>query len=200
MPGRNCQTRGCYCGDSRYAVVTDKGTLDAVGLSEGHVVNRCLYRQAVWRLLQPGGLLVITSCNSTKDELVAEFCSQDDQNPVTNVTHHSATALTNPCETEAPTLLVETTDIDPEVTDGSASDAFEHSGPDHSALSNGSGVSSRAGASSGNGRSRAAGDAGGDKGVLRAWKYLDHVRTYPVFRFGGQEGSRVATVAFRRLP
>lgn len=27
-------------------------------------------------------------------------------------------------------------------------------------------------------------------------EYIDHVRTYPTFRFGGVEGSRVSTVAF----
>ncbi len=28
------------------------------------------------------------------------------------------------------------------------------------------------------------------------FKYIDHIRTYPTFRFGGVEGSRVSTVAF----
>lgn len=27
-------------------------------------------------------------------------------------------------------------------------------------------------------------------------EYIDHVRTYPTFRFGGSEGSQVCTVAF----
>lgn len=27
-------------------------------------------------------------------------------------------------------------------------------------------------------------------------EYIDHIRTYPTFRFGGIEGSRVSTVAF----
>ena len=31
-----------------------------------------------------------------------------------------------------------------------------------------------------------------------SFQYLDHVRTYPAFMFGGSEGSRVATVAFLR--
>lgn len=30
------------------------------------------------------------------------------------------------------------------------------------------------------------------------FEYIDHVRTYPTFRFGGVEGSRVSTVAFIR--
>jgi hypothetical protein len=28
------------------------------------------------------------------------------------------------------------------------------------------------------------------------FEYIDHIRTYPTFRFGGIEGSRVSTVAF----
>jgi hypothetical protein len=28
------------------------------------------------------------------------------------------------------------------------------------------------------------------------FKYIDHIRTYPTFRFGGVEGSQVSTVAF----
>lgn len=46
-------------------------------------------------------------------------------------------------------------------------------------------------------------------GITRTWEnsflgdgptlqYVDHVRTYPTFRFGGVEGSRVCTAAFIR--
>jgi hypothetical protein len=36
-----------------------------------------------------------------------------------------------------------------------------------------------------------------DKDITRlTFKYIDHIRTYPTFRFGGVEGSRVSTVAF----
>ncbi|EIE20666.1 S-adenosyl-L-methionine-dependent methyltransferase [Coccomyxa subellipsoidea C-169] len=97
----------------RFEVVTDKGTFDAVGLSQDAAANRKLYITAVSSLLKSGGLLVITSCNTTREELTAEFCG------------------------------------------------------------------SRAG--------------GG------IFEYVDHVRTYPMFRFGGVEGSRVCTVAFRRI-
>lgn len=34
-----------------------------------------LYRAALAKLLKPSGLLVITSCNSTRDELIYEICS-----------------------------------------------------------------------------------------------------------------------------
>ena len=56
-----------------FDVVTDKGTLDAIGLSAEGVAARGLYRSSVAALLKPGGLLVLTCVNSTADELVAEF-------------------------------------------------------------------------------------------------------------------------------
>ena len=31
----------------------------------------------------------------------------------------------------------------------------------------------------------------------RQWVYVDHVRTYKVYSFGGFQGSRVCTVAFK---
>lgn len=89
-------------------LVVDKGTWDAVGLAADGEVARGRYRASLTRLLRPGALFVITSCNATADELLAEFSGA---------------------------TLAE----------------------------------------------------------------VDRVRTYPVFRFGGHEGSRVATLAFRRL-
>ena len=70
------------------------------------------YQREVAKLLKPGGLLVITSCNSTQDELVEDF-------------------------------------------------AFAQQGS--SAL---------------------------------CFTYLDHVKTYPCFVFGGITGTKVCTVAF----
>lgn len=32
----------------------------------------------------------------------------------------------------------------------------------------------------------------------KAFEYVDHIRTYPKFKFGGVEGSKVCTVAFQR--
>ena len=89
-------------------LVVDKGTLDAVGLSVAGEAGKARYSGSLARLLPPGGLLVVTSCNSTADELSAEL--------------------------------------------------------------QGTGV----------------------------FEEVDRVRNYPVFRFGGVEGARVATVAFRR--
>lgn len=93
--------------DASADLLVDKGTLDAVGLAPDGPAARLRYADTAFRLLRPGGVLCITSCNATADELAAEFQ--------------------------------------------------------------------------------------GDR-----FKEIDRVRTYPVFRFGGQEGTRVATVAFRR--
>ena len=30
------------------------------------------------------------------------------------------------------------------------------------------------------------------------FEYVDHLRTYPTYKFGGAEGTRVCTVAFKR--
>ena len=102
----------------RFDLITDKGTFDAVGLSDGAAASRRLYAGAAARLLKPGGLLVITSCNSTMQELCGHMWGS---------TGHA------------------------------------------------------------------------DDPQAQAFKYVDHVRTYPTFRFGGCEGSRVCTVAFQRL-
>ena len=94
--------------DASFDLVVDKGTLDAVGLSPDGQAARARYAATLERVLPVGGLVVITSCNSTVDELIAEL---------------------------------------------SGTGAFEE---------------------------------------------VDRVRTYPTFRFGGHEGSRWCTVAFRR--
>jgi hypothetical protein len=63
-------------------VVLDKGTFDAVSLSDdrdpgGRRINE-LYRDRVLRLVRPGGIFLITSCNWTEDELGAWFtCATD---------------------------------------------------------------------------------------------------------------------------
>ncbi len=130
-------------------MVTDKGTFDAVGLSQDAAANRKFYITAVSLLLKPGGLLVITSCNTTREELTAEFCCRRGCTP-RNVDAQNS---------------------------GVASDHRE------GRSLNGVEGLSESGASAGGGR----------------FEYVDHVRTYPVFRFGGIEGSRVCTVAFRRI-
>eukprot|EP00898_Chlorokybus_atmophyticus_P003596 jgi/Chlat1/4237/Chrsp27S00315 len=97
--------------EGAFDLITDKGTLDAIGLHpQEATVRRRQYRTAVHRLLAPSGLLVITSCNSTWQELRAEY------------------------------------------------------------------------------------EVEGDSG----FQYMDHVRTYPTFKFGGHEGTRVSTIALRK--
>ncbi|XP_027351848.1 EEF1A lysine methyltransferase 2 [Abrus precatorius] len=58
--------------EQEFQLVMDKGTLDAIGLHPDGPVKRMMYWDSVSRLVAPGGILVITSCNSTKDELVQE--------------------------------------------------------------------------------------------------------------------------------
>lgn len=58
--------------ERQFALVMDKGTLDAVGLHPDGPIKRLMYWDSVSRLVAPSGILVITSCNNTKDELVQE--------------------------------------------------------------------------------------------------------------------------------
>ncbi|KAJ3704434.1 hypothetical protein LUZ61_008139 [Rhynchospora tenuis] len=118
--------------DKRFKLVMDKGTLDAIGLHPDGPVKRMMYWDSVVNLVAPGGILVITSCNNTRDELVRE------------VEKFNQKLLGIKC-------------------------------PDQEA-----------------------GNETNNKEKL-AFRYLDHVRTYPTFRFGGVEGSRVCTVAFSLL-
>ncbi|XP_078431397.1 S-adenosyl-L-methionine-dependent methyltransferases superfamily protein [Wolffia australiana] len=95
--------------ERQFDLVMDKGTLDAVGLHPDGPLRRSIYWDSVAKLVSPGGILVLTSCNSTKDELIREV-----------------------------------------------------------------------------------------ERLTAGFWYVDHVKTYPTIMFGGVEGSRVATVAFRR--
>ncbi|KAL9255308.1 EEF1A lysine methyltransferase 2-like protein [Drosera capensis] len=114
-----------------FMLVMDKGTLDAIGLHPDGPLKRFMYWDSVSKLVAPGGVLVITSCNSTKDELVQEAENfnrrrndvLDEPNIMANLQHERSTC---------------------------------------------------------------------------SFQYIDHVRTYPTFMFGGVVGSRVATVAFLR--
>uniref|UniRef100_A0A1J3G6M4 Protein-lysine N-methyltransferase LC_TR15644_c1_g1_i1_g.53929 n=2 Tax=Noccaea caerulescens TaxID=107243 RepID=A0A1J3G6M4_NOCCA len=56
----------------KFKLVMDKGTLDAIGLHPDGPVKRVMYWDSVSKLVAPGGILVITSCNNTKDELLEE--------------------------------------------------------------------------------------------------------------------------------
>ncbi|XP_050103527.1 uncharacterized protein LOC126583242 [Malus sylvestris] len=58
--------------DRQFKLVVDKGTLDAIGLHPDGSIKRVMYWDSISKLVAPGGLVVITSCNNTKDELVQE--------------------------------------------------------------------------------------------------------------------------------
>ncbi|MCO5555392.1 hypothetical protein L7F22_008938 [Adiantum nelumboides] len=123
---------------SQFKLITDKGTLDAIGLHPEGVQRRVMYWKAVSKLISPGGVLVITSCNSTKDELVEEASSY----------------------MQSPTF-----------------GTFYLRGEDAVSTSSASSSSSD---------------------IQPVFHYIDHIKTYPTFRFGGIEGTRVCTVAFLR--
>ncbi|KAI4346946.1 hypothetical protein L6164_007808 [Bauhinia variegata] len=69
--------------EKQFQLVLDKGTLDAIGLHPDGPVKRMMYWDSVSKLVASGGLLVITSCNSTKDELVQEVESFNQRKIVT---------------------------------------------------------------------------------------------------------------------
>ncbi|XP_010232153.1 EEF1A lysine methyltransferase 2 [Brachypodium distachyon] len=58
--------------DRKFKIITDKGTLDAIGLHPDGRAKRVIYWESVSNLVEPGGLVVITSCNHTKEELLQE--------------------------------------------------------------------------------------------------------------------------------
>ncbi|CAM6035468.1 unnamed protein product [Sphagnum compactum] len=116
----------------QFRLVTDKGTLDAIGLHPDGVPRRLQYWKALYKLVAPGGVVVVTSCNSTKDELVAEV-----------------NAVSQPLKVD------------------------QHGTKDDKDITGLSSLSTRL-----------------------TFTYIDHIRTYPTFQFGGVEGSRVSTVAF----
>ncbi|KAL0343402.1 UNVERIFIED_CONTAM: EEF1A lysine methyltransferase 2 [Sesamum angustifolium] len=116
--------------DRKFQLVTDKGTLDAIGLHPDGPVKRMMYWDSISGLVASGGLLVITSCNSTKDELIQEVETFNQRRTGT------------PQEPDTAAHQNATRDI--------------------------------------------------------TFQYVDHIRTYPTFMFGGAVGSRVATVAFLR--
>ncbi|KAL4360741.1 hypothetical protein GQ457_04G022800 [Hibiscus cannabinus] len=117
--------------DRQFQLVLDKGTLDAIGLHPDGPIKRMMYWDSVSKLLAPGGIVVITSCNHTKDELVQEVENFNQRNIATP---------------QEPNTVKD-----------------QENRKDHP-----------------------------------HFRYLNHVRTYPTFMFGGAVGSRVATVAFQR--
>lgn len=118
----------------QFSLVVDKGTLDAIGLHPDGPVKRIMYWDSMAKLVSSGGLLVITSCNSTKDELIQE---------VECYNRRKAGAG------QEPSANSNTQEVQQN----------HHSTP---------------------------------------FQYLDHVKTYHTFVYGGVVGTRIATVAFVR--
>ncbi|XP_054839583.1 EEF1A lysine methyltransferase 2 isoform X2 [Eublepharis macularius] len=59
---------------SGFHVCIDKGTFDAISLNPDNAGSkRKQYVKSLHRILRPGGLFLITSCNWTKEELLNEF-------------------------------------------------------------------------------------------------------------------------------
>ncbi|CAG9864451.1 unnamed protein product [Phyllotreta striolata] len=56
-----------------YEIIHDKGTYDAVSLSENPKENRLKYIDSVHESLADKGLLIVTSCNWTQNELNKHF-------------------------------------------------------------------------------------------------------------------------------
>ncbi|GME82620.1 unnamed protein product [Ambrosiozyma monospora] len=69
--------------EEQFDLVTDKGTLDAIGLSkemygpEGHLKGVDVYPTTVGKLVKTGGVLLITSCNFTEEELTRIILKND---------------------------------------------------------------------------------------------------------------------------
>lgn len=59
--------------ENTFDVIVDKGTYDAISLSENGLENRKKYINNVYNLLKSNGLLVLTSCNWTKGELDKQY-------------------------------------------------------------------------------------------------------------------------------
>lgn len=58
--------------DRKYQLVTDKGVLDAIGMHPEGPAKRRMYWESLSNLVAQGGILVITLCDTTKDDLLKE--------------------------------------------------------------------------------------------------------------------------------
>ena len=167
----------------RYNVITDKGTFDAIGLSEGGPAQQARYITSVHSLLQSEGLLIITSCNNTLQELKEAFTSGK---------HLSGDTVKHPTSSRhAPTEGPHADDQAPELPT-----ACSHPGAASVIVASGNGHSAM-GETGTDDASEIQCDASSLPECPPRWVYVDHVRTYKVYSFGGFEGSRVCTVAFR---
>lgn len=59
----------------QFRIIVDKGTFDAVSLSEGSTTEKQKYVESLAVMLEAEGLFLITSCNWTETELSTHFAS-----------------------------------------------------------------------------------------------------------------------------
>lgn len=57
----------------KFDIIHDKGTYDAISLTENALENRNVYIDNVFDSLNSDGLFIITSCNWTENELLQQF-------------------------------------------------------------------------------------------------------------------------------
>ncbi|EFA80571.1 hypothetical protein PPL_06510 [Heterostelium album PN500] len=72
--------------ENSYDVVVDKGTFDAMALSEERDQAKFDYKTTVSKILKSGGYFIITSCNYTNAELQQYFTSNTDTTLHSNYT------------------------------------------------------------------------------------------------------------------
>ena len=59
----------------KFQILVDKGTFDAISLSETAARDKARYVESAARLVSGAGLLLLTSCNWTRAELAAHLAS-----------------------------------------------------------------------------------------------------------------------------
>lgn len=169
-------------------MITDKGTYDAIGLSEGGRARQVQYISAVHGLLQRRGLLIITSCNNTLNELVAAFTSTSCES--------AASSTAQDCESQPMRGVLPSSAVASEQSGACSVPRNGYDGAVHTSghfsrhAEGGEGVH-------GLGGQKGEADAMSPTESARRWVYVDHVRTYKVYSFGGFQGSRVCTIAFK---
>ncbi|PLW58778.1 hypothetical protein PCANC_00441 [Puccinia coronata f. sp. avenae] len=87
-PLRNAPASSPHTERKGWDLITDKGTFDAICLSDARIDGRkleAIYPERIRDLLvKPGGIFLITSCNWTEEELIHKFVS-----PLTGFKFHS---------------------------------------------------------------------------------------------------------------
>jgi len=61
-------------------VVFDKGTFDAISLSDKQEDAKAGYKKSACKIIKAGGFFIITSCNFTQTELIQFFATTSNNN------------------------------------------------------------------------------------------------------------------------